>query len=98
MYVCLQMTLHLFGQQLLAQRVQADELACQQTGVDEALGDQHDLTDQLEVRDHHGTGPAWSTDQQGIRQAFSVQLPFRHCSSHKCIAFPLDPYTFIPLA
>lgn len=48
---------YLFGEQLLTQSVEADELARQQTSVDEAFCHQHDLTDELKVWDHHGTGP-----------------------------------------
>lgn len=55
--------LYLFGQQLLAESVEADELACQQTSIYEAFCHQHDLTDELEVWDHHGTGPEQFTHQ-----------------------------------
>lgn len=48
----------LFGEQLFAERVQGDELPGEDPSVDEALGHQHDLTDQLKVRHHHGTWPA----------------------------------------
>lgn len=49
--------MYLFGQQLLAESVEADELASQQTSVYEAFCHQHDLTDELKVWDHHGAGP-----------------------------------------
>ena len=47
----------LLGQQLLAQRVQRDELARQQARLREALGDQHDLGDELKVGHDHGAAP-----------------------------------------
>lgn len=47
---------YLFGQQLFTKSIQADEFACQQTSVYESLCHQHDLTDELKVWDHHGTG------------------------------------------
>lgn len=49
---------HLLGEQLLAQGVERDELPGQQAGLQEALGHQHDLADQLEVGHHHRAGPA----------------------------------------
>lgn len=48
---------HLLGEQLFTQGVEGDELPGQQPGFQEALGHQHDLTDQLEVGHHHRTGP-----------------------------------------
>nr|CAD7257237.1 unnamed protein product [Timema shepardi] len=48
----------LFGQQLPAQRVECNELAGQQTGVLETFRNQHDLGNEVKVRDHHGTWPA----------------------------------------
>lgn len=50
-------SLYLFGQQLLAQRVKCDKLPRQHPCVYEALGHQHDFTDQLEVWYHHGARP-----------------------------------------
>lgn len=47
---------YLFGQQLLAQGVKRDELPSKDPSVEEALGHQHDFTDQLKVWHHHGTG------------------------------------------
>lgn len=47
-------SLYLFGQQLLAQCVKCDKLPRQHPRVYEALGHQHDFTDQLEVWYHHG--------------------------------------------
>lgn len=47
---------YLFGQQLLAQRVEGDKLPSEDASVKEALGHQHDFTDQLEIWHHHGTG------------------------------------------
>ena len=42
----------LLGQQLLAERVQRDELPGQQPRLQESLRHQHDLTDEFEVRHH----------------------------------------------
>ncbi len=53
--------LHLFGQQLFTQRVEGDKLPCEDPSVNEALGHQHDFTDQLEVGHHHGT---WSAEKR----------------------------------
>lgn len=50
-------SLYLFGQQLLAQCVKCDKLPRQHPRVYEALGHQHDFTDQLEVWYHHGARP-----------------------------------------
>ena len=47
----------LLGQQLLAQRVQGDELPGQGLGLKESLRHEHDLGDQPEVGDTHGTRP-----------------------------------------
>lgn len=55
--------LYLFGQQLLTESVEADELACQQTSIYEAFCHQHDLADELKVWDHHGTGSEQFTNQ-----------------------------------
>ena len=46
---------YLFGQQLFTQCVEGDKLPREDPSVDEALGHQHDFTDQLEVWHHHGT-------------------------------------------
>lgn len=50
-------SLYLFGQQLFAQCVKCDKLPRQHPRVYEALGHQHDFTDQLEVWYHHGARP-----------------------------------------
>ena len=47
----------LLGQQLLAQRVQGDELPGQGLGLKESLRHEHDLADQPEIGDTHGTRP-----------------------------------------
>lgn len=46
---------HLFREQLFAQSVQSDELPSKDPSVDKPFSDQHDFTDQLEVRHHHST-------------------------------------------
>lgn len=55
--------MYLFGQQLFTKSVEADEFACKQTSIYEAFCHQHDLTDQLKVWDHHGTGPEQLANQ-----------------------------------
>ena len=47
----------LLGQQLLTQRVQGDELPGQGLGLKESLRHEHDLADQPEIGDTHGTRP-----------------------------------------
>lgn len=47
--------MYLFGQQLLTESVEADELARQEASIYEAFCHQHDFTDELKVWDHHGT-------------------------------------------
>lgn len=49
--------MHLFGQQLFTQSVEADELPCQQTSINEPFSHQHNFTNQHKVWDHHCTGP-----------------------------------------
>ena len=47
----------LLGEQLLAERVESDELPGEGARVDETLGNQHDLANELKVRHHHGARP-----------------------------------------
>ena len=47
----------LFGQQLLAERVEGEELAGKDTAINESFGYQHDLSNKLKVRNNHST---WS--------------------------------------
>ena len=47
----------LFGQQLLAECVEGEELAGKDTAINESLGDQHDLSNELKVWYNHST---WS--------------------------------------
>ena len=44
----------LLGQLLAGQVVEVDDLVGQRLGLDEALGEQHDLGDEGVVRHHHG--------------------------------------------
>lgn len=46
---------HLAGQLLFTERIQGDKLLGQMFGTAEALGNKHDLTDELGVGHHHGT-------------------------------------------
>lgn len=46
---------YLFGKQLLAQRVQCDELASKESGFQKPFSNQHDLADQSEVWHYHST-------------------------------------------
>lgn len=52
---------YLFRQELLTQGIECDEFTSQQPSIQEALGHQHDLTNQLKVRHNHST---WSVTQK----------------------------------
>lgn len=62
---------YLLGQQLFTQCVERDKLPREDPSVNEALGHQHDFTDQLEVWHHHGT---WSVEEwtEGIKRSSAV--------------------------
>lgn len=47
---------YLFRQQLFAERVESDELSCQEPGIKKSLCHKHDFADQLKIGDHHSTG------------------------------------------
>lgn len=51
-------SVYLFREQLLTEPVESDELVAQNLSALKSLRHQHDLTDQLHVRNHHGTRPA----------------------------------------
>lgn len=73
-------SLYLFGQQLLAQCVKCDKLPRQHPRVYEALGHQHDFTDQLEVWYHHGArsvgGGGYKNKLKNKNQRCLAVIPF----------------------
>ena len=56
----------LLGEEVLAQGVEGEELAGQDTGVNEALSYKHDLSNKFKIGDDHGTRPVW-WDMTGVK-------------------------------